>query len=133
MQPPSVALYYAIVEAINKAGVTTYSASQDVEDMKLPICRVQLLTSNSTNQFVNARQYEHTFQLDVITAQDGLEEGLTIAYKIMHKLRQIGVEGFLVDMNGEPSLTSMVDSSTNRILNRQIIRVNYDIIEDTAF
>lgn len=133
MQPPSVALYYAIVEAINKAGVTTYSVSQDVENMELPICRVQLLTSNSTNQFVNARQYEHTFQLDVITTQDGLEEGLTLAYKIMHKLRQIGVEGFLVDMNGEPSLTSMVDSSTNRILNRQIIRVNYDIIEDTAF
>ena len=131
--PPSVALYYAIVEAINKAGVTTYSSSQDVENMELPICRVQLLTSNSTNQFVNARQYEHTFQLDVITAQDGLEEGLTLAYKIMHKLRQIGVEGFLVDMNGEPNLTSMVDSSTNRILNRQIIRVNYDIIEDTAF
>lgn len=133
MQPPSVALYYAIVEAINKVGVTTYSVSQDVENMELPICRVQLLTSNSTNQFVNARQYEHTFQLDVITAQDGLEEGLTLAYKIMHKLRQIGVEGFLVDMNGEPSLTSMVDSSTTRILNRQIIRVNYDIIEDTAF
>ena len=133
MQPPSVALYYAIVEAINKAGVTTYSVSQDVENMELPICRVQLLTSNSTNQFVNARQYEHTFQLDVITAQDGLEEGLTLEYKIMHKLRQIGVEGFLVDMNGEPSLTSMVDSSTTRILNRQIIRVNYDIIEDTAF
>ena len=131
--PPSVALYYAIVEAINKAGVTTYSASQDVENMELPICRVQLLTSNSTNQFVNARQYEHTFQLDVITAQDSLEEGLTLAYKIMHKLRQIGVEGFLVAINGEPSLTSMVDSSTNRILNRQIIRVNYDIIEDTAF
>lgn len=131
--PPSVALYYAIVEAINGVGVATYSASQDVEDMELPICRVQLLTSNSTNQFVNARQYEHTFQLDVITTKDGLEEGLTLAYKIMHKLRQIGVEGFLVDMNGEPSLTSMVDSSTNRILNRQIIRVSYDIIEDTAF
>ena len=131
--PPSVALYFAIVEAISKAGVTTYSASQDVENMELPICRVQLLTSNSTNQFVNARQYEHTCQIDVITAQYGREEGLTLAYKIMHKLRQIGVEGFLVDMNGELSLTSMVDSSTNRILNIQIIRVNYGIIEDTAF
>lgn len=131
--PPSVALYSAIVKAINSIGVDTYSASQDIEDMSLPICRVQLLTSSSTNQFSNARQYEHEFQLDVVTAQDGLEEGLTLAYKIMHKLRQIGVEGFLVDMNGEPSLTSMVDSSTNRILNRQIIRVNYDIIDDTAF
>lgn len=133
MQPPSVALYYAIVEAINKVGVTTYSVSQDVENMELPICRVQLLTSNSTNQFVNARQYEHTFQLDVVTAQDGLEQGLTIAYMIMRQLRQITVEGYLAQINGEPSMSSMVDRSTNRILNRQIIRVNYDIIEDTAF
>lgn len=131
--PPSVALYYAIVKAINSIGVDTYSASQDIEDMSLPICRVQLLTSNSTNQFSNARQYEHTFQLDVVTAQDSLEQGLTIAYMIMRQLRQITVEGYLAQINGEPSMSSMVDSSTNRILNRQIIRVNYDIIEDTAF
>lgn len=131
--PPSVALYSAIVKAINSIGVDTYSASQDIEDMSLPICRVQLLTSSSTNQFSNARQYENTFQLDVVTAQDGLEQGLIIAYMIMRQLRQITVEGYLAQINGEPSMSSMVDSSTNRILNRQIIRVNYDIIEDTAF
>ena len=131
--PPSVALYSAIVKAINSIGVDTYSASQDIEDMSLPICRVQLLTSSSTNQFSNARQQEHTFQLDVVTAQDGLEQGLIIAYMIMRQLRQITVEGYLAQINGEPSMSSMVDSSTNRILNRQIIRVNYDIIEDTAF
>ncbi|MRG89936.1 hypothetical protein [Limosilactobacillus reuteri] len=131
--PPSVALYSAIVKAINSIGVDAYSASQDIEDMSLPICRVQLLTSSSTNQFANARQYEHTFQLDVVTAQDGLEQGLIIAYMIMCQLRQITVEGYLAQINGEPSMSSMVDSSTNRILNRQIIRVNYDIIEDTAF
>lgn len=131
--PPSVALYSAIVKAINSIGVDTYSASQDIEDMSLPICRVQLLTSSSTNQFSNARQYEHVFQLDVVTAQDGLEQGLIIAYMIMRQLRQITIEGYLAQINGEPSMSSMVDSSTNRILNRQIIRVNYDIIEDTAF
>lgn len=131
--PPSVALYSAIVKAINSIGVDTYSASQDIEDMSLPICRVQLLTSSSTNQFSNARQYEHAFQLDVVTAQDGLEQGLIIAYMIMRQLRQITIEGYLAQINGEPSMSSMVDSSTNRILNRQIIRVNYDIIEDTAF
>ena len=131
--PPSVALYSAIVKTINSIGVDTYSASQDIEDMSLPICRVQLLTSSSTNQFSNARQYEHEFQLDVVTAQDGLEQGLIIAYMIMRQLRQITIEGYLAQINGEPSMSSMVDSSTNRILNRQIIRVNYDIIEDTAF
>lgn len=131
--PPSVALYSAIVKAINGLGVDTYSASQDIEKKALPICRVQLLSSNSTGQFFNARQYEHSFQLDVVTDQGGLEQGLTIAYMIMRELRQISVDGFLTQINGEPSLNSMVDSSTNRILNRQTIRVNYDIIEDTAF
>lgn len=131
--PPSVALYSAIVKAINSLGVDTYSASQDIEKKALPICRVQLLSSNSTGQFLNARQYEHSFQLDVVTDQGGLEQGLTIAYMIMRELRKISVDGFLTQINGEPSLNSMVDSSTNRILNRQTIRVNYDIIEDTAF
>lgn len=131
--PPSVALYSAIVKAINGIGVDTYSASQDIEKKALPICRVQLLSSNSTGQFSNARQYEYVFQLDVVTDQDGLEQGLTIAYTIMRELRKISVDGFLTQINGEPSLNSMVDSSTNRILNRQTIRVNYDIIEDTAF
>lgn len=131
--PPSVALYSAIVKAINNLGVDTYSVSQDIEKKSLPICRVQLLSSNSTGQFLNARQYEHSFQLDVVTDQDGLEQGLTIAYMIMRELRKISVDGFLTQINGEPSLNSMVDSSTNRILNRQTIRVNYDIIEDTAF
>lgn len=131
--PPSVALYSAIVKAINGLGVDTYSASQDIEKKALPICRVQLLSSNSTGQFLNACQYEHSFQLDVVTDQGGLEQGLTIAYTIMRELRKISVDGFLTQINGEPSLNSMVDSSTNRILNRQTIRVNYDIIEDTAF
>lgn len=131
--PPSVALYSAIVKAINNLGVDTYSVSQDIEKKSLPICRVQLLSSISTGQFLNARQYEHSFQLDVVTDQGGLEQGLTIAYMIMRGLRKISVDGFLTQINGEPSLNSMVDSSTNRILNRQTIRVNYDIIEDTAF
>ena len=68
-----------------------------------------------------------------MTDQGGLEQGLTIAYMIMRELRKVSVDGFLTQINGEPSLNSMVDSSTNRILNRQTIRVNYDIIEDTAF
>ena len=112
--PPSVALYSAIVKAINSIGVDTYSASQDIEDISLPICRVQLLTSNSTNQFSNARQYEHTFQLDVVTAQDGLEQGLTIAYMIMRQLRQITVEGYLAQINGEPSICLLYTSPSPR-------------------
>ena len=95
--------------------------------------RVQLLNGDATGRFKNADEYQYAFQLDVITAQDGLEQGLNLAYKIRQNLPQVVVEGYLVSEIGRPSITSMIDSSTNRILNRQILRVNYTMIEQTAF
>lgn len=130
--PPFVAIYKWLVERIKAMGIDTFSASQDVPK-KMPFCRVQMLNSNSTNQFSNARQYSYTFQIDVVDAQNALVRSLTNAYKIMQLCRQIDVSGYAVGLSGEPSLSSMVDTSTNQILNRQIIRVNFVVIEDTAF
>lgn len=130
-EPPFVAIYLRLVESINELGIVTFSASQDVRK-KMPICRVQLLSNNSTNQFSNARQYTYTFQIDVVDDQNNLQRSLTNAYNIMQLCRKVSVEGYAVG-HGEPSLTSMVDSSTNQILNRQIIRINYNAIETTAF
>lgn len=130
-EPPFVAIYSKLVENINKLGIKTFSASQDVPKT-MPVCRVQLLNNNSTNQFTNARQYSYTFQIDVIDAQNALQRSLANAYKIMQLCRQVSIEGYSVG-HDEPSLTSMVDSSTNKILNRQIIRINYSVIETTAF
>ncbi|KRL27322.1 hypothetical protein FD27_GL001076 [Limosilactobacillus frumenti DSM 13145] len=98
----------------------------------MPVCRVQLLSSDSTNQFSNARQYGYSFQIDVVDAQNKLQRSLMNAYQIMQICRQVRIPGYAVG-HDEPSLTSMVDSSTNQILNRQIIRINYSAIETTAF
>lgn len=130
-EPPFVAIYLRLVESINELGIATFSASQDVRK-KMPICRVQLLSNNSTNQFSNARQYAYSFQIDVLDSQNKLQRSLTNAYKIMQLCREIRISGYAVG-HDEPVLTSMVDSTTNQILNRQIIRINYSVIEATAF
>lgn len=129
--PPFVAIYLKLVEEINRLGIKTFSASQDVPE-KMPVCRVQLLNNNSTNQFTNARQYSYSFQVDVVDVQNALQRSLVNAYKIMQLCRQLSINGYSVG-HDEPSLTSMVDNSTNKTLNRQIIRINYSVIETTAF
>lgn len=131
-EPPFVAIYERLVEQIRQLGVKTFSASQDVPK-GMPVCRVQLLNGDSTNIFSNARQYAYSFQIDVVDAQNKLTRSLTNAYKIMQLCRTLGVDGYAVQLANDPSLSSMVDSSTNQILNRQIIRVNFNVIEDTAF
>lgn len=129
---PFTLLYGAIAAKVNDLGVPTFSASQDAPG-KLPMVRVQLLNGDATGRFKNAHEYQYAFQIDVITAQDGLEQGLDLAYKIRQQLPQVVVDGYSVSEIGFPSITSMIDSSTNRILNRQILRVNYTMIEQTAF
>lgn len=131
-EPPFVMIYDRLVGAIKQLGIDTFSASQDVPN-EMPVCRVQLLNSDSTDQFRNARQYSYSFQIDVVDAQNKLVRSLKNAYKIMRLCRQIIIDGYSVGLAGEPSLSSMVDTSTNKVLNRQIIRVNYVVIEDTAF
>lgn len=127
---PSVLLYQAVVVAVKQLGVNTFTPAQDVPG--LPAVRIQLVNSNSTNTYMNAREYRYPFQLDVVTEQDKLVEGLTLAYKIMDVLRKINIAGYYVSAD-DPSMNSLVDGSTNETLNRQMIQVTYSIIEDTAF
>lgn len=129
---PFVELYKSILSGINRLGVVTYTPSQEIPK-KLPVCRVSILNGDPNEYAKNVRRYNYSIQIDVVTSENALEQGLVIAYKIMRLLSKVALDGFSVQLNGEPSLSSMVDTSTNRVLNRQIIRVNYNMIEDTAF
>lgn len=132
MQPPSVALYLAIVGAIDTLKIPTYTPTQDVPK-KLPAVRIALINSDPTNAYKNARQYSYPFQIDVVTGKDDLIQGLTIAYKIQDILRKLVVNGYHAELVNDPSVSSLVDTSTNQPLNRQLIQVTYNIIQDTAF
>lgn len=128
---PFVEIYEALITGINQLGIDTFSASQDVPH-ELPVARVQLLNGDSTNAYQNAREYNYPFQIDVVTGQNELAKGLDLAYKVMQLCRTVRIDDYVI-RSSEPSLSSMVDTSTNRVLNRQIIRVSYTVIEDTAF
>lgn len=130
-EPSFVKIYEWLVENIEKIGIPTFSASQ-VVPKQMPVCRVQLLNGSSNDQFKNALEYSYPFQIDVIDAQNKLVRSLTNAYKIMRLCQQISIDGYSVGLVDRPQLSSMVDSSTNQILNRQIIRVTYNVIEDTV-
>lgn len=130
--PPSVALLTAIVQSVRQLGVPTYTPAQDMPK-QLPAVRIALVNSNPTNAYKGAREYGYPFQLDVISGKNKLVEGLTLAYKVQDALRRLQVDGYGVQLVNEPSLSSVIDSSTNEILNRQIISVTYNIIEATAF
>lgn len=133
MDAPFVEIYEWLVQEIeDRLKIPAFSASQDIGH-KMPVCRVQLLTGDSTNQFANARQYQYPFQIDVVDDQHHLVRSLSNAYKVMDIARRITVNDFTVQLLNEPSLSSMVDTSTNQVLNRQVIRVTYTVIEDTAF
>lgn len=130
---PFVEIYEWLVQQIeDELKIPAFSASQSIGH-KMPVCRVQLINGDTTNAFANARQYQYPFQIDVVDAQNHLVRSLSNAYKVMDLCRQVSVPGYQVQLAGEPSLSSMVDSSTNQILNRQIIRVSFNVIEDTAF
>ena len=120
--PPSVALLTAIVESVRQLGVPTYTPAQNVPK-QLPVVRIALVNSTPTTVYKSAREYGYPFQLDVISGKDNLIEGLTLAYKIQDALRRLKVDGYGVQLVNEPSLSSMIDSSTNEI----------NIIEATAF
>lgn len=130
--PPSVALLTAIVESVRQLGVPTYTPAQNVPK-QLPVVRIALVNSTPTTVYKSAREYGYPFQLDVISGKDNLIEGLTLAYKIQDALRRLKVDSYGVQLVNEPSLSSMIDSSTNEVLNRQIILVTYNVIEATAF
>lgn len=130
-KPSFVKIYEWLVEHIEAIGISTFSASQDVPK-KMPVCRVQFLSGSSTDQFKNATEYSYPFQIDVVDSQNKLVRSLTNAYRIMRLCEQVSIDGYSVGLVDKPQLSSMVDSSTNQILNRQIIRVTYNVIEDAV-
>lgn len=131
-EPLFIKLYEALIDAVDSLGLTVFSQAQDIE--QVPACRISLLNSNGVDHFKNVKQYSYSFQLDIVTDKNELTAGLTYAYQLVKLLCQIEIEGCSLSFsdNGSPNLTSMVDTSTNRTLNRQIIRTTYQIIEDTV-
>lgn len=124
---PITQLYTAVVMAVRSLGITTCTPSQPLP--KLPFCQVALVNRTFSDEFKNAHQYTYSFQLDMVTSQNKLTDGLEQAYNIVAKLHEVELTGFTVSLQTDPEIDSLVDSSTNQVLNRQMIRCTFNLIE----
>lgn len=132
METPFLIIYKGIIKQLraneNLKDIQIKTPSQDFK--KLPVIIMQLINGVPEKIAKNARIYDYEFQFDVVTDKDNLVKGLEIAYQLMDILRNLSIDGYQIILLNDVNLSSLIDSSTTQILNRQMLNVNFRIIEE---
>ncbi|OQQ84596.1 hypothetical protein [Ligilactobacillus salivarius] len=132
METPFLIIYKGIIKQLraneNLKDIQIKTPSQDFK--KLPVIIMQLINGVPEKIVKNARVYDYEFQFDVVTDKDNLVKGLEIAYQLMDILRSLNIDKCQIALLDDINLSSFIDSSTTQILNRQMLNVNFRIIEE---
>ena len=132
METPFLIIYKGIIKQLrvnkNLKDIQMKTPSQDFK--KLPVIIMQLINGVPEKIVKNARVYDYEFQFDVVTDKDNLVKGLEIAYQLMDILRNLNIDEYRIALLDDINLSSFIDSSTTQILNRQVLDVRYQIIEE---
>lgn len=132
METPFLIIYKGIIKQLrvnkNLKDIQIKTPSQDFK--KLPVIIMQLINGVSEKIVKNARVYDYEFQFDVVTDKDNLVKGLEIAYQLMDILRNLNIDEYQIALLDDINLSSFIDSSTTQILNRQVLDVRFQIIEE---
>lgn len=132
METPFLIIYKGIIKQLraneNLKDIQIKTPSQDFK--KLPVIIMQLINGVPEKIVKNARIYDYEFQFDVVTDKDNLVKGLEIAYQLMDILRNLNIDEYQIALLDDINLSSFIDSSTTQILNRQVLDVRFQIIEE---
>lgn len=132
METPFLIIYKGIIKQLrvnkNLKDIQIKTPSQDFK--KLPVIIMQLINGVPEKIVKNARVYDYEFQFDVVTDKDNLVKGLKIAYQLMDILRNLNIDEYQIALLDDINLSSFIDSSTTQILNRQVLDVRFQIIEE---
>lgn len=132
METPFLIIYKGIIKQLraneNLKDIQIKTPSQDFK--KLPVIIMQLINGVPEKIVKNARVYDYEFQFDVVTDKDNLVKGLEIAYQLMDILRNLNIDECQIALLDDINLSSFIDSSTTQILNRQVLDVRFQIIEE---
>lgn len=132
METPFLIIYKGIIKQLrankNLKDIQIKTPSQDLK--KLPVIIMQLINGIPEKIVKNARVYDYEFQFDVVTDKDNLVKGLEIAYQLMDILRNLNIDEYQIALLDDINLSSFIDSSTTQILNRQVLDVRFQIIEE---
>lgn len=132
METPFLIIYKGIIKQLrankNLKDIQIKTPSQDFK--KLPVIIMQLINGVPEKIVKNARIYDYEFQFDVVTDKDNLVKGLEIACQLMDILRNLNIDGYQIILLNDINLSSFIDSSTTQVLNRQMLNVSFQIIEE---
>lgn len=132
METPFLIIYKGIIKQLRAneslKDIQIKTPSQDFK--KLPVIIMQLINGVPEKIVKNARVYDYEFQFDVVTDKDNLVKGLEIAYQLMDILRNLNIDKCQIALLDDINLSSFIDSSTTQILNRQVLDVRFQIIEE---
>jgi hypothetical protein len=132
METPFLIIYKGIIKQLRAneglKDIQIKTPSQDFK--KLPVIIMQLINGVPEKMVKNARVYDYEFQFDVVTDKDNLVRGLEIAYQLMDILRNLNIDEYQIALLDDINLSSFIDSSTTQILNRQVLDVRFQIIEE---
>lgn len=132
METPFLIIYKGIIKQLraneNLKDIQIKTPSQDFK--KLPVIIMQLINGVPEKIVKKARVYDYEFQFDVVTDKDNLVKGLEIAYQLMDILRNLNIDKCQIALLDDINLSSFIDSSTTQILNRQVLDVRFQIIEE---
>lgn len=134
METPFLIIYKGIIKQLRAneglKDIQIKTPSQDFK--KLPVIIMQLINGVPEKIVKNARVYDYEFQFDVVTDKDNLVKGLEIAYQLMDILRNLNIDEYQIALLDDINLSSFIDSSTTQILNRQVLDVRFQIIEENT-
>ena len=132
METPFLIIYKGIIKQLRAneglKDIQIKTPSQDFK--KLPVIIMQFINGVPEKIVKNARVYDYEFQFDVVTDKDNLVKGLEIAYQLMDILRNLNIDEYQIALLDDINLSSFIDSSTTQILNRQVLDVRFQIIEE---
>lgn len=132
METPFLIIYKGIIKQLRAneglKDIQIKTPSQDFK--KLPVIIMQLINGVPEKIVKNARVYDYEFQFDVVTDKDNLVKSLEIAYQLMDILRNLNIDECQIALLDDINLSSFIDSSTTQILNRQVLDVRFQIIEE---
>ena len=132
METPFLIIYKGIIKQLRAneglKDIQIKTPSQDFK--KLPVISMQVINGVPEKIVKNARVYDYEFQFDVVTDKDNLVKGLEIAYQLMDILRNLNIDEYQIALLDDINLSSFIDSSTTQILNRQVLDVRFQIIEE---
>ena len=123
-----VDIYSGVKTSLNTLGYPVYTPTQ-FKSNDLPVIIVDMVSGAPTKAFRNARQYRYPFNISVITDKNGLTQGLNIADKVMDCLRGLSIPNYRVQLESDPNIDSLVDTSAGNQLNRQLIIANILVID----